>query len=113
MAGICEGHWIKSLIKTADDGTIDIKQSSAGLLKGKHNKSKKDIFGICIETPGSLPHVTFVRFLDGKWFIYEGDIERVTTPVEKFTITGTVTVVPAAKMREAPRADDWTTEKPT
>lgn len=113
MAGICEGHWIKSLIKTADDGTIDIKQKTGGLLEGKHNKSQKGIFGICIESPGSLPHVTFVRFLDGKWFIYEGDIERVTTPVEKFKITGTVTVVPAAKTKEAPRADDWTAEKPT
>lgn len=113
MAGICEGHWIKSLITSADDGTIDIKQKAGGLLQGKHNKSLKDIFGICIETPGSLPHITFVRFLNGQWFIYEGDIDRVITPVEKFIIKGTVTIVSAAKTKKAPLAGDWSTEKPT
>jgi hypothetical protein len=115
MAGTCEGNWLKSKIKGADDGTIEVKESTGGVLTGKHKKTNRDLVGQCTE--GVVSHITFVRTgADGCFYIYDGDIEEVTIPVEKLQIkNGTVTRMCAQeKTKRAPLdSDDWTAEKPT
>lgn len=114
MAGICQGKWLRSKIKNVDDGTIDIKQATGGILTGKHNDSQRNVIGQC--TGGAIPHITFTRMADGCFYIYDGDIERVTVPVKKLVIRdGSVTVVcgPFKTKRSSITADDWTAEKPT
>lgn len=112
MARICDGNWKKSKIKNVDDGTIEIKEDRLGFLGGTHNKSGKGIVGFCF--PGAKPHITFARHDGTSFLIYEGDIEQITTPRPMFVIVnGTVTKMSTAKDKEAPRADDWTAEKPT
>ena len=108
MAGICDGLWIKSLIGGKDDGTINIDEDQTGLIGGKHNKSKKGIFGVC---DNGASHVTFVRFDKNEAVIYHGDIVRVTRPTPHFEIrNGSVTVVGKAKNE---LSGDWTAEKET
>ena len=112
MAGMCDGTWINSFINGNDDGTIDIVEGLPGLISGKHNNSQKEIFGICI--PGSVPHVTFVRFESGRAVVYHGDIERRTIPVpHSVIVNGRATVVGPGEARDAVLADDWTAERPT
>lgn len=112
MPGICEGTWT-SKINNVDDGTIEVEQDGLGFIGGKHNNSRKGIFGIC-RSKANPPHITFSRFDRGTWFIYEGDIERRTTPRPRFVIVnGSVTKVFGAKKKKAPLADDWSAEKPT
>lgn len=115
MAGTCEGNWLKSTIKGADDGTIEVKEGPGGVLTGKHKKTNKDLIGQCTE--GSVPHINFARVgTDGCFYIYDGDIEEVTIPVEKLKIkNGTVTKICAhvKTKRESLDSDDWTAEKPT
>ncbi|MDQ2922446.1 MAG: hypothetical protein M3R52_12655 [Acidobacteriota bacterium] len=118
MAGTCDGNWLKSEINGVDDGTIEIKEKAGGFLTGKHRKSDRELVGKCND--GASPHITFVRLDDnGCFYIYDGDIERVTIPVEKLVITnGSVTEIcgpfhPKREPKKPKLDDDWTAEKPT